>query len=153
MSERLDRIEKLFERMVVDNIERDKKSDERAKEAEKRSKEADERSKEADEREERRFKKRDKELKRLEKMFDGMGYTQGMISEDLVGKNFQDVLNETGENISSTQRNVEVFEGKKMVAEFDIIGVNGTKVFIGETKTKLTKNHIDKFVEKTLPNF
>ena len=139
MSDRLDRIEKLFEKMVLDNIERDKKADKRAKEA--------------DEKEERRFKKRDKELKRLEKMFDWMGYTQWMISEDLVWENFQDVLNETWESISSTNRNIEVFEWKRKVAEFDIVWVNGTKVFVWETKTKLTKKHIDKFIDKTLPNF
>jgi hypothetical protein len=41
----------------------------------------------------------------------------------------------------------------KEVAEFDLVWINGTKVFIWEIKTKLTKNHIDKFLEKTLPRF
>ena len=86
-------------------------------------------------------------------MFDWMWYTQWMITEDLIWENFQDVLNETWENISSIQRNIVVYEWKKQIAEFDIIWVNWTKVFIWETKTKLTKNHIDKFVEKTLPRF
>ncbi|MDQ7022084.1 MAG: hypothetical protein Q9M97_00880 [Candidatus Gracilibacteria bacterium] len=39
------------------------------------------------------------------------------------------------------------------MAEFDIIGINGTKVFLGEIKTKLGMIHIKKFIEKTLPKF
>ncbi|MDQ7009629.1 MAG: hypothetical protein Q9M94_05050 [Candidatus Gracilibacteria bacterium] len=102
---------------------------------------------------EKERKEANKSMKKLEKMFDGMGYTQGMITENLVGENFIDVFEDAGENITSINRNVVAYDNKKQVAEFDVIGINGTKVFVGETKTKLTKNHIDKFVEKTLPKF
>ncbi|MDQ7023905.1 MAG: hypothetical protein Q9M97_10580 [Candidatus Gracilibacteria bacterium] len=101
---------------------------------------------------EKERKEANKSMKKLEKMFDGMGYTQGMITENLVGENFIDVFEDAGENITSINRNVVAYDNKKQVAEFDVIGINGTKVFVGETKTKLTKNHIDKFVEKLFLN-
>ncbi|MDQ7023370.1 MAG: hypothetical protein Q9M97_07745 [Candidatus Gracilibacteria bacterium] len=66
---------------------------------------------------------------------------------------FPESFEEFGEEITSFNENVIVYENKKPVAEFDIVGVNGTKVFVCETKTKLTKEHIDKFINKTLPNF
>ncbi|MDQ7009694.1 MAG: hypothetical protein Q9M94_05375, partial [Candidatus Gracilibacteria bacterium] len=50
-------------------------------------------------------------------------------------------------------RNREYRSNKKLLAEFDIIGINGTKVFLGEIKTKLGMSHIKKFIEKTLPKF
>ncbi len=106
--------------------------------------------KESMDRETKKMKEDTKELKRT---LIWMWLTQGQIAEDMVSENFQEVLNETGESISSIQKNITVFEWKKKIAEFDIIWVNWTKVFIWETKTKLTKKHIDKFLEKTLPNF
>jgi len=156
MNERIKKIEEILLRMSESDEKRKKESEkerkEREKERKEREKERKEREKERKEREKERKEDR-KSMNDLKKMFDWMWYTQWMITEDLVWENFQDVLNETGESISSTQRNIEVFEWKRKVAEFDIIWVNGTKVFIWETKTKLTKNHIDKFVTKTLPNF
>ena len=82
-----------------------------------------------------------------------LGVTQWDISEELISWNFQRVFEEFWEEITSFNENMIVYENKKPVAEFDIIWVNGTKVFVCETKTKLTKEHIDKFVNKTLPSF
>ena len=65
---------------------------------------------------------------------------------------------EIWEDISSIERNLKVYgkwwiTGWRVKWEFDIIAVNGSKIFIWETKTKLTKKHIDKLVDISIPNF
>ncbi|MDQ7022722.1 MAG: hypothetical protein Q9M97_04230 [Candidatus Gracilibacteria bacterium] len=93
-------------------------------------------------------------MKKMGKRLDGMGYTEGQISEEMFSENFEMILNEGGEEIGKVLTNkISYDKNNKKIAEFDIIGVNGTKVFLGEVKTKLTKKHIDKFLEKTLPEF
>jgi len=84
---------------------------------------------------------------------DWMWLTQWDISEEIIWENFKNAFREWWEEITSTHRNVELFAKWKKLAEFDIIWVNGTKVFVWETKTKLTEKHIDKFIDKTIPNF
>ena len=80
-----------------------------------------------------------KETKEIKKMLIWMGVTQWDISENLIAENFQELFEEYWENITSLNRNVTAFDKNKPVAEFDIIAVNGTKVFVWETKTKLTQ--------------
>ena len=133
--------------IAIDNLW--KRMDQMSKEAEKRNKEAEKRNKEA----EKRNKELDKSMKKMQSTLIWLGVTQWDISEELISWNFQRVFEEFWEEITSFNENMIVYENKKPVAEFDIIWVNGTKVFVCETKTKLTKEHIDKFVNKTLPSF
>ena len=126
--------------IAIDNLW--KRMDQMSKEAEKRNKEAEKRNKELD-----------KSMKKMQSTLIWLGVTQWDISEELISWNFQRVFEEFWEEITSFNENMIVYENKKPVAEFDIIWVNGTKVFVCETKTKLTKEHIDKFVNKTLPSF
>jgi hypothetical protein len=79
--------------------------------------------------------------------------TQWDISEDIIADNFGNVFRKVWEDISSIERNLKIYSEWRVRWEFDIIWVNGSKVFIWETKTKLTKKHIDKLVEITIPNF
>ncbi len=79
-------------------------------------------------------KKMQQETKEIKKMLIWMGVTQWDISENLISENFQELFEEYWENITSLNRNVTAFDNNKPVAEFDIIAVNGTKVFVWETR-------------------
>ena len=96
-----------------------------------------------------------KETKDLKNELRWMWLTQWAISEELIAANFKKALRAEWEEITTTQRNIEVFKKWKNYpeTEIDIIWINGTKIFIWETKTKLTKNHINKLINKTIPKF
>ncbi len=142
MTERLDKMERILDKMILEN-------DKRAKEADERAKEADERAKEAD----RRSNKLDKKINKLERVMNGIWLTQWDISEEIIADNFWNVFKNIWENISTVERNIKVYSNWRIKWEFDIIWANGKKIFIWETKTKLTKDHIDKLINVTIPNF
>ena len=114
-----------------------------AKEAEKRNKEAEKEMKRSREEAEKEMKElrelleeTGKQLKETEKILKWMWVTQWDISEDLIFDNFGNVFKEIGEEINSLERNIKLYDKWKIKWEFDIIWVNGSKVFIWETKTK-----------------
>ncbi|MDQ7023224.1 MAG: hypothetical protein Q9M97_06930 [Candidatus Gracilibacteria bacterium] len=151
MSERTDKLEFENEKRAVENEKSFKKMKVENEKSFKKMKVENE--KRAVEREKDMKELRDI-MKKMGKRLDGMGYTEGQISEEMFSENFEMILNEGGEEIGKVLTNkISYDKNNKKVAEFDIIGVNGTKVFLGEVKTKLTKKHIDKFLEKTLPEF
>ncbi len=140
---------KAIEKLAIEADKRAIEADKRAVEADKRAIEADKRGKELDE----KIKKLEINLNNTIIKLDWMWVTQWEISEEIIYENFKSVFAEIWENISSTQRNIEIFENKRKIAEFDIIAVNWTKVFVWETKTRLNKSHVEKFLNKTIPNF
>ena len=95
----------------------------------------------------------DKQMKKTDKRLDWIWYTQWAISEEIILENFIEAFNKQWEDITTIQTNIKVYNKWKRKAEIDIIWINGTKIFIWETKTKLTKNHINKLINKTIPKF
>jgi hypothetical protein len=94
-----------------------------------------------------------KEIKETSNMMKWMWLTQWSISEDIIADNFWNVFREIWEEINGIERNLKIYHKWREKWEFDIIAANGTKVFIWETKTKLTKKHIDKLVDISIPHF
>jgi len=94
-------------------------------------------------------------ISKLERTMNGIWFTQWAISEELIAENFKKALRKEWEEITTIQRNVEIFKKWKDNAEteIDIIWINWTKVFIWETKTKLSKKHINKLINNTIPKF
>lgn len=93
------------------------------------------------------------QIKKTEQTLKWMWLTQWKISEEIIYDNFKNVFKEEWEEINSIENNITVYNNRKKVAEFDIIWVNGNKVFITETKTKLTKENIDEMIEEKIPKF
>ena len=145
MTERLDRIEKLLEKAVVDT-QNLKVWIQELKESQAKT---DEQMKKTDE----QMKDSMKETKDLKNELRWMWLTQWAISEDIMSENFIEAFEKEWEDITTIQTNIKVYSKRKRKAEIDIIWINGTKLFIWETKTKLTKEHIKKLLEDTIPKF
>jgi len=163
MSERLDRLEKLMEKSIEDT-NRLKKLQEQAEEDTKRMKEDTKNLKwslwKTNREQNRKIDKLFKSIKEsriqtqeMGKKLDWMWLTQWAISEDIVYENFEKMFKNIWEEISSVERNIKIFNKNKVKSEIDVIWVNGTKIFIWETKTKLHEDHIDKFLTEIIPNF
>ena len=143
MNERIKKIEEILWKFSEDVAIMKLENDKRAIENEKRASQS-----------EKSMQELRNVMKKMWKRLDGMWYTEWQISEEMFSENFEMILNEWWEEIGKVLSNkISYDENNKKIAEFDIIWVNGTKVFLWEVKTKLTKKHIDKFLEKTLPKF
>ena len=138
MTQRLDRLEKLMENSLNFQYKVSKDIDKVSKNVDNVSKNVDNVS---------------KDVSRLEKTMKWMWLTQWDISENLIFDNFWNVFNKVWEEINSIERNIKIFSKWKVKLEIDIIWVNWSKVYITETKTKLHKDHIDKLLKETIPNF
>jgi len=77
-----------------------------------------------------------------------IGVTQWDISEQIIESNFKPAMKKIWKDIKKVRKNI-----RRWKLEFDLLWVNSTEIFVWETKTRLTINHIDKFLEKQLPNF
>ena len=144
------------EQMKKSRKEVDKEMKETREQMKKSRKEADKEMKEIREQIQRndwKYNITKKQLRRLEKIMDGMWMTQWEISENLIYDNFWNVFKGIWEEINTVNRNVKLYNKWRVRWEFDIVWINGTKIFIWETKTKLTKDHIDKLITKTIPIF
>ncbi len=146
MTERLDRMEKMLEWLLKSQEESWKKFDKQMKESWERF---DKQMKKIQE----ETKRMQKETKEMKKTLIWMWVTQWDISENLIYDNFWNVFKGIWEEINTINRNVKLYNKWRIRWEFDIVWINGTKIFIWETKTKLTKDHIDKLITKTIPIF
>ena len=122
-----------------------KKTDEQINELKESQKKTDEQQKKTDEQQ----KKTDEQLKKTIRKLDWMWVTQWDITEDIFYSNFEWLLKKEWKKITKVIRNLD-FPWK---VEFDIVWINGSEVFVAEVKTRLTKEHIDKFIEKRLSSF
>lgn len=103
---------------------------------------------------ERIRKKNQKEANIYYKMLIGMGVTQGMISEDIMWENFESVFRKRGKVFYNAIRNLtrKNRSGRKM-AEYDIVATNTNEIMVVEIKTRLTENHVRRFIDVQLPKF
>ncbi len=103
----------------------------------------------------KQIKETDKQLKITDNKLRWVWLTQWAISEEIISENFKQAFKQEWEEITTIQRNIEAFKQWKNTAEaeIDIIWINGSKVFLWEVKTKLTKKHVNKFINETIPKF
>ena len=95
------------------------------------------------------WKKADERWKKTEKTLRWMWVTQWEISEDVIYENFEIIMKKIGKKILKTTKNLII----SWKAEFDIVWINWTEVFVVEVKTKLRESDVDIFTDKTLPKF
>ena len=87
-------------------------------------------------------------IRELHKELGGVGRTQGEIAEDLFRRNLKPALKQRGIQIDKVGSNWRLPD-----AEFDLIGENGTHVFLVEVKSRLQASDIDLFLSKQIPAF
>lgn len=68
-------------------------------------------------------------------------------------RNKRNTINQLEFEFNLERNLIKLYDKWKIKWEFDIIWVNGSKVFIWETKTKLKKEHVDKLIDKQIPTF
>ena len=177
--DRLDRMEKLMEQMIIENKERsaevDKKIAELVAEADKRSAEADRRSADADKRSaeydrkfaelvaeaDRRSAEADKRqadtekvVKELSKNVGGISNSNGDFAEEAIYGALDRDMSFGGIKFDYIYPNMKKSsKEKELRGEFDVILENGDTIAIIETKYKVRKKDADKLVNEKLKNF
>jgi len=147
MNERINKIEEILLRMSERTDKLEIENEKRAIENDKRAVENEKRAIENEKSFEKMKFEREKDMKELRdimkkmwKRLDWVWYTEWQISEEMFSENFEMILNEWWEKIGKVLTNkISYDKNNKKIAEFDIIWVNWTKVFLWEVKTKLTK--------------
>ena len=95
----------------------------------------------------------DRQLTKLErsidKVYGDLSNKWGKFMEQLVGGDLVNILKDRGIEVSTTSTRVEVKNpAGRIVAEFDLLAVNGDVAVVIEVKTKLDISSVYKFIKK-----
>jgi hypothetical protein len=154
-TDKYEKIFNLFEKVAISQEKTDKQIEKMMKSQEKSEKRIEKMQKEmreSQEKTDRRIEKMQKEMRESDEKTNRtliwIGVTQWDISEQIIESNFKPAMKKIWKDIKKVRKNI-----RRWKLEFDLLWVNSTEIFVWETKTRLTINHIDKFLEKQLPNF
>ncbi len=142
--ERLDRIEKLIEDLVISQQE----TAARFKETEKLVQATSVQMKKTDEQIKKSDAKWDRVSTRLGSMADNQGYT----TEDYFYNSLIDTMKLGSVKYNEIAKNIHV-KSKRMEDEFDIVMYNGNSIALIECKYKAHKSDVENLIEKKINNF
>jgi len=98
----------------------------------------------------------DKKMKEVFSKLGDLGLLQGNIVEENICRSIPRIFKEEGKEFKEIHQNVTPdYHIRKELgnAEYDIVAVNGTEVLVTEVKSQVRKDDIEKFVNKSLPEF
>ena len=132
----------------------------RTEKAQQRTEEAQQRTEEAQQRTEKGFEEMwtavketqktvEKQAEALKEAGDNFNSKWGKFMEKLVEGNLIELLQEAGIDVQRLEERRKIKDkNKRVLAEYDLIVINGSEVVVVEVKTTLTKEKVGEFLEK-----
>ena len=157
MTERMDRMEKMMDRLVKSQKETGEQMKRNSIEIKESQKEMDKQMKRNSEQSLKDTEDLKKQIKETNKQLWWMWRSQEEVWIDLFRRNMKGMMKNRGievDEISTKFKNkIRLENGKMLDWEYDLMWINGSDIVVVEVKNKMRDDYITKFVNKQLPKF
>ena len=157
MTERMDRMEKMMDRLVKSQKETGEQMKRNSIEIKESQKEMDKQMKRNSEQSLKDTEDLKKQIKETNKQLWWMWRSQEEVWIDLFRRNMKPMMRKRGievDNISTRFKSaIKLEDGTMLDGEYDLMWINWKDIVVVEVKNKMRDDYITKFVDKQLPKF